>query len=340
MCMNLYRHIDRNKVQFDFVKHTHSIGAFESEISDLGGRIYEAPRFKPGNILRYKRWWRRHLSTHLEHQIIHGHFFTISPIYFKIAKQKGRKTLGHIHISKAENIKKVIFAKFISRYTDFPFACSISAGKWVYGKRPFKVINNAIDVDRFRFNDEKRTIVRNSFSFGENLVIGTVGRFDLQKNPYGIFEIFCQLHELRKDTKLLWVGNGPFREELMIKAKKRGLDKDILFTGVRSDVNDLLQAMDIYIMPSFYEGLPVAAIEAQACGLPCFISNQITNEVDITGRCTFLPIKSPEKWANEILNCKLKREDTGDIIIAAGYDINRTAKDIQDFYLSIVNSKN
>ena len=340
MCMNLYRHIDRDKVQFDFIKHTQKKGAYEDEIYFLGGRIFEAPRLNTGNVLKYRKWWSDFLENHPEFTIIHGHFFTISAVYFQIAKKKKRKTVGHIHISKAANFRKIVLSKFISRYTDYCFACSITAGKWVYGKRPFKVINNAINVDQFRFNAGIRECVRSDFSFDNNLIIGCVGRFDRQKNPFGILDIFRLVHEKRLDSKLLWIGDGIFREDLVSKAQEEGLEKDIIFTGVRKDVDRLLQAMDVFIMPSLYEGLPVAAIEAQAAGLPCFLSDRITEEVDVTGHCCFLTIDSPKIWADSILKCNIEREDTCDKIKAAGYDINNTARKMQEFYLQISKVKN
>ena len=339
MCMNLYRHIDREKIQFDFVKHTPAKGAFEDEIISLGGRIYETPRFTLKNAMKYYNWWKKHLVAHQEHQIIHGHFFGISPIYFRIAKQKGRITVGHIHIDRPDRPIKALFARFISGVTDYPFACSKPAGSWVYRKRPFTVLNNAIEADRFRADSSVAKAVREEFSLGESLVLGNVSRFNLQKNPHGTLEIFRLVHEKRPASKLLWIGDGPMRQEVTDKAKEYGVLDDVVFTGVRKDVERLLQAMDAFVFPSFYEGLPVSAIEAQAAGLPCFISDKVTKEVDVTGLCHFLPIDGSEdwaeKWADAILQDKTVRQDTSEQIIAAGYDIQTTAKWLEEFYLSI-----
>ena len=340
MCMELYRHIDRSKVKFDFVKHTSQKGAFEEEIYSLGGRVFEAPRLRVGNIRKYRTWWKKHLLNHIEHKIIHGHFFTISPIYFQIAKQFRRITIGHIHISKAGDFKKAIFAKFISRVTDYPLACSYAAGKWVYGNRNFMVLNNAIDMSAFRANRIMAREVRDEFNSRDRLIIGNVSRFNIQKNPYGIVEIFKLVHEKCPNSKLIWVGDGPLKREMQIEVKKQGLQDDVIFTGVRNDVSRLLQAMDAFILPSFYEGLPVSAIEAQAAGIHCFVSDSISNEVVVTDLCHRLPLDNLDYWATEI--CKIKagytHSDMTDQIIDAGYDIHETANWLQEFYMSI-NSK-
>ena len=337
MCMNIYRHIDRRKVQFDFVKHTHSIGSFESEILSLGGRIYEAPRFKPGNILRYQNWWKRHFKLHLEHQIIHGHFFSISAVYFRIAKLFNRTTIGHIHASRADGVIKNILEKQISRQSDYRLSCSVEAGKWIYGNKPFRVINNAIDIDHFQFNPLVREIVRKEFSLQNTLTLGTVANFSSVKNPFGLIGIFANVIERRPEAKLLWIGEGGLREEIEKEINRKGLEQSIILLGKREDVSELLQAMDAFLLPSYNEGLPVSVIEAQASGLHCFISDRITKDVDITGLCHFLSIESPEIWVKTILECDLHHSVTLSQIQKAGYDINDTALKMQEFYLSIIN---
>ena len=338
MCMNLYRHIDRNKVQFDFVKHTPKKGSFEDEISALGGRVFEAPRLKPESILKYYIWWKKHLISHPEHRIIHGHFFTISPAYFFIAKIYKRITIGHIHVTKANRLSKAIIAKFISALTDYPLACSQAAGKWVYGNRPFIVLNNSIDTNKYCANSNIAEKIRKDFELGKDLVIGSVGRFELQKNPYGILEIFRLVQKKRPGCKLLWVGDGSLKQEMVKKANELGLKKQVIFTGVRDDVDCLLQAMDAFIMPSFYEGLPVAAIEAQVAGIKCFISDAVTDEVVITPNCEMIPLDDYEKWALMIskLEANSKHPDMKKIIINAGYDIRTSSEWLADFYLSLV----
>lgn len=337
MCMNLYRNIDRQKVQFDFVKHTPRIGSFEEEIRSLGGRIFEAPRFKVYNYLQYAHWWNKHLEKHHEHQIIHGHFFSISAVYFRIAKLKGRKTVGHIHASAADSKLKEILEKQISRYTDYAFACSTEAGKWIYKERPFEVIHNAIDIEAFHFSESARLEIRRQLGLGDELTLGTVANLSQVKNPFGLLDIYREISRLIPQAKLLWIGSGELKEAVEKRINEENLDGRVKMLGSRMDVPELLQAMDVFLLPSFNEGLPVSVIEAQASGLPCYISDRVTREADITGLCRFLPIDKPKIWADEIarFNPCISQRNVGDRIRKAGYDIKGTSLEMQEFYLSV-----
>ena len=341
--MNLYRHIDRSKVQFDFVKHTPQKGAFEDEIFSLGGRIYEAPRYMIYNHLQYISWWKKHLKEHPEHKIIHGHYFTISAVFFSVAKKMGRVTVGHSHCTPSNGkglkheLSEYLCSKIESR-SDYCFACSRPAGEWLFKTKPFTVLNNAIDTRQFTYSPEVRERVRNAFDLGDALVLGTVGRIVHQKNPLGVIEILRAVKLRRPDAKLLWVGELFMRTEVETKLREYGLEDSVIFTGVRSDVNELLQAMDVFIFPSNYEGLGIVAVEAQNAGLPTFCSDQVPEEAKLTDLCRFLPLGDYEKWADAILATDIgNRRDTTQEIIDAGYDIHTTAKWLQEFYLTIGN---
>ena len=339
MCMNLYRCIDRSKVQFDFVKHTHEKGAYEDEIKSLGGRIFEAPRYKIINHFEYTNWWKKHLCEHPEHKIIHGHFFGISSIYLKVAKEYGCETITHSHATyhafhgAKERIKQYMCSK-AENYSDYAFACSKEAGEWVFPHKPFTVLNNAVDSELFRFSNEIRERVRRAFNISDELVVGTVASMQEVKNPFGLIEIFENIIRQKPDAKLIWVGSGGMRPKIEEKLAEKGIEKNVILTGVRSDVNELLQAMDAFLLPSFSEGLPVSAIEAQTAGLHCFLSDRVTKEVDVTGLCSFLPIDNYAIWADEICRTDISdRKDTSQQIINAGYDIHTTAKWLEEFYL-------
>ena len=340
MCINLYRHIDRAKVQFDFVKHTTKKCAFDDEIRDLGGRIYIAPRFKGYNILSYQLWWKKHFANHPEHQIIHGHFFTISTVYFAVAKQEKRITVGHIHASRSDSVLKALLEKRISKYTDYPIACSEEAGRWIYGNRAFSVLHNAVDTKIFRYNPETRKIIRNKLGLDDSLTLGTTANFSTVKNPMGLIDIFLAVKKKNPKIKMIWAGDGVLRDEIENRLSKEGITKDVYLLGSRDDIPSLLQAIDVFLLPSFREGLPVSVIEAQAAGLPCFISNRITRDVDITGLCHFLPLVQPdnwaEQWADTILVDRTKREDRSSEICESGYDIQSTSKWLSDLYLTII----
>lgn len=347
MVMNLFRNIDRDSVVFDFVKHSHGKDAYEDEITALGGKIYEAPRYKVYNHLSYKKWWKRFFSEHPEYKIIHGHYFNFSSVYFKIAKKFNRITVGHSHctpIPKQAEEKALTtfilnhYVSKIEKNADYGLACSKEAGNWLFPHKDFSVLYNAIDVDRFRYNKETAAQVRREFGLENSFVVGTVGRFNLQKNPEGILEIFRRIHSVRPESKMLWVGIGSIKAEIESKAKEYGIYDSILFLGERSDVNRLLQCMDVFLLPSFYEGLPVVLIEAQAAGVCCCCSDAVTAEADVTSLCHFLPLEDYDKWVDVITALKpgYEHQDTYEQIKSAGYEITSTAELLKDFYLKII----
>lgn len=353
MIMNLYRNIDRTKVQFDFVVHTNEMGMFDNEIEELGGKIYHCPRYVIKNHLFYKNWWNNFLKEHSSEYIaVHGHIGSTASIYLSIAKKYGLYTIAHSHSAgKVISVKDVIY-KIISYRTrniaDYFFGCSELAGVKRYGKKVvnnskiFSVLNNAIDVNKYVFSNGIRSKIRKELSIDENqLVIGHIGRFDKAKNQSYLVNVFEELHNADKNTKLVLVGSGENVESIKMQIKELNLENSIILTGVRSDVYDLLQAFDVFVFPSIYEGLPVTVIEAQASGLKCLLSDTITKEVDITGLVEYMSLNnSAEEWAEKILSIiPYDRVNTSDKIISAGYDINTTAKQLTEFYLNIQEKK-
>lgn len=334
MCMNLYRNIDRNIIQFDFVKHSSPKGEFEDEIQALGGKIYLAPQYKLYNHFSYVCWWSGFLNGHPEYQIIHGHYYTIASVYLRVAKHLGRTTIAHSHNSFTDSKIKEIIQKPIEKYSDYCFACSDLAGKWLFPHRQFTVLKNAIDTKKFTYDSFTREEYRKSLMLQDELVLGTIANYSYAKNPLGLIDIFSTIHAKNSNTKLLWVGNGPMRAKIEQKIIETGAKDSILLMGTRSDVPALLQAMDCFLLPSFFEGLPVVLVEAQAAGLPCFVSDTVTREVDITGLCKFLPLDDSSRWVEAIFNDQTPRENTSQKIIDVGYDIHSTAKWLTDFYIS------
>lgn len=336
MCMNLYRVIDRSKVQFDFVKHIRRKCAFDDEIESLGGRIFIAPRFKGWNIFDYQQWWKNHLSNHPEHKIIHGHYFTISKYYFSICKKYGRITIGHSHSDSTDQMIKRLMIKNIENYADFCLACSKNAGRYLFPHKGFIILKNAIDVDSFGFNKEVSESVKKEFGLEGKYVLGIVSQIREDKNPMAIAEIMQRVCKYVDNAVFLWVGvDAGAKQELVNRINELGLREHFVFTGVRADVNRLLQGMDAFVFPSFWEGLPLSLIEAQASGLPCFISDTLSKEINITGLCTYLPLEKWDLWCNSIINCDYQRQVTRQHIIDAGYDIHTTAAWMQEFYLNL-----
>jgi glycosyltransferase involved in cell wall biosynthesis len=339
--MNLYRTIDRTKIQFDFVKHTAAKGDFEDEIQQLGGRVYSAPKYKGYNHLQYCKWWHSHFLNHPEHKIVHGHYFTISALYLFIAKQHGRITIAHGHNTCPEGgmisrTIKTLMLKPIKYIADYRLACGSAAGKWLYKDKAFCAVKNALDVTKFAYNEVIGEMVRNKLNIQPStLVVGTVSNMSVVKNPKGLIDAFVELNRIHADCKLLWVGDGECRYEIETRIKNEGIEENVLLLGRRDDVPELLQAMNVFLLPSFSEGLPVSMIEAQAAGLKCFISDAVTREADITGRCEYLPLNQPELWADTIEHSDLSKVDTTQKIIDAGYDIQNTSKWLENFYQDI-----
>lgn len=345
MCMELYRHIDRQKIQFDFVKHTSEKGIFEDEITSFGGKIYEAPKYKIYNHFSYCKWWKNHLKQHPEHKIIHGHFFTISSVYFKVAKKINRITVAHSHntsisakgVSLSQKIK-LKFIKKIEKYSDYFLACSKPAGSWLFPNSKYSLLNNAIDTSLFKYNETVVQTIRDEFNFSKSdFIICHVGRFFSQKNHTFLIDIFNEIHKRDRKYKLLLIGDGELRTEIEKKVLDLELNNYVTFAGVRSDVNHIMMASDAFVLPSLFEGLPVVAIEAQTSGLPCFISDTVTNEVILTKNCHMLPLGDTNYWADTIINTPpTTTRDMTKEIIDAGYDIHSTSKWLQDFYISIL----
>lgn len=342
MIMNLYRNIDRTKVQFDFVVHTDEKCAFDEEIKALGGYIYSVPRLNIKNTLNYKKSWKELLRNHSEWRIVHGHIASSASIYLAVAHKQGRYTISHSHsigTGKYHFIRKLLEFKIIA---DYYMACSIAAGLFLFGENKvnsdlFKLLPNAISTYDYEYDPLARDKVRKAFNITGEALIGHVGSFTDVKNHRFLLEIFSAIKKKQFNAKLMLVGDGPLRSGIETKAKELGIYEDIIFTGVRSDVNELLQAMDYFVFPSLFEGLPVTLVEAQASGLPITMSDKVPEEAVLTkDLVTIMSLnQSADEWADHILS-RLGKERYGHVeeIKAAGYDISDTSKWLEEFYLS------
>jgi len=349
MIMNLYRQIDRSKVQFDFMVHTSDKCAYDDEILELGGKIYRVPMFKGTNYFSYQNAWIQFFNTNQEYKIIHGHIGSSAAIYLKLAKRNGCFTIAHSHNTKSigKNLKSFLYPYFSypTRYiADFFFGCSKNAGSDRYGKKvvssdKFKVLNNAIPANKYRYSNEIREQLRKKLNVEEKTVLGHVGRFSHQKNHQMLINIFQTLHKENPDTVLLLVGDGELRKSIENRVVDLGLSDSVIFTGVRSDIPELMQAMDVFVFPSLYEGLGLVAIEAQAAGLRCVVSDSIPKEAFVTDLIKSLPLEEPvDIWAKSILQYSkgYVRKNTYEVIKNNGYDILDIAKWLESFYLKKV----
>lgn len=340
MLMNYYRHIDRRRVQFDFLVHRAERADYDDEIESLGGKIYRLPRLVPWS-LSYHKALDSFFETHPEYQIIHVHQDCLSSVILKAAKKHGVPVrIAHSHCANQDkDLKypiKLCCKKWIPTYATNLFACGRDAGRWMFGGAPFQILNNAIDAKAYTFSPRKRADMRAALGLpNEAFVVGHVGRFSPPKNHNGLLAIFEEIHRRDNDAVLLLVGDDrcELGNKIHEKVKSLGLKNHVIFTGVRSDVNDLLQAMDVFVFPSNYEGLPVTMVEAQAAGLPCYISDHVPPECALTDLVTTTPLSaSPETWADSILTAHKDRGDTYDEIAAAGFDIAENAKWLQNYY--------
>ena len=350
MIMNLYRHIDRSKVQFDFVENSSEPAVFDEEILSLGGRIFRCPHYNGKNHFTYVKWWNDFFKTHpKEYPIVHGHLGSTASIYLSVAKKYGAYAIAHSHSSGTDHSLHANLYQILSynarNVADYFFACSEAAGKERFGSKVvsgdhYAVLNNAIDVNRFSYNPSVRNAVRDELGIGQiQLVVGHIGRYTKEKNHEFILKIFSELKKMDSNARLLMVGDGTLRTHIMQMAEQASLSSDVIFTGVRSDVERLVQAMDVFVLPSLYEGLPVTMVEAQTVGLPCIISDKVPSECILTeGLVDIMTLSaSPEAWAEKILAKRaIPRTDRRAEVAAHGFDITTEAVKLQEFYLNAV----
>ena len=343
MLMNYYRHIDREKIQFDFLVHRQERAAFDDEIEALGGRIYRLPRLVPWSK-SYLSALNRFFDEHTGYKVVHVHQDCLSSVILKAAKQHDVPVrIAHSHSANQDkNLKypiKLWYKRSIPEYATNLFACGKDAGDWMFGGASYQIINNAIDVAAYTYGSTKRQEMRRQIGLENEFTIGHVGRFNQPKNHPFLLDIFTSLLKKEPDAVLLLVGGGEGMPKIQAKAQELGIAERVRFLGVRSDVADLMQAMDVFVFPSLYEGLPVTMVEAQASGLPCIISDKVPPECILTeGLVNIMPLSaSPEAWAEKILAMRaVLRTDRRDEIAAHGFDITTEAVKLQEFYIKSV----
>ena len=346
MIMNLYRNMDRDKVQFDFiVDHPKEI-YYEKEIKQLGGKIYVMPRFLGKNIYLVTKLWNKFFAKHPEYKILHSHVRSYASIYISIAKKHGVKTIIHSHsTSNGTGFKSIVkrCLQYPLRYqADYLFACSKIAGEWLYGEKAtrgnnFFILNNAINTSKYKVNLDTRLRVREQLGAKNNFVFGHVGRLHEAKNHMFLLDLFKNIIKQKPESKLVIVGDGELREKIENKIDALDLKEKVIMTGNRNDVPELLMAFDAFLFPSKWEGLPVTVVEAQAAGLPCFVSDTVTKEVGISDLVKYLPIdRGTVCWCEAIMKSELNKRDMQKEIIDAGFDVKETAQWLMNFYTKIL----
>ena len=343
MILNIYRNIDRTKMQFDFVLDHPNETYFAEDVKALGAKIYTMPGFNGSNAAEIKRDWNNFFYMHPEYKVLHSHVRSYASLYLPVAKKHGVKTIIHSH-STSNGTGAMAMAKNALQYplkkqADILMACSTEAGRWLYGEKAMQsdkyvFMPNGVDLERFSYNAEARKRLRKELGLEGKFVVGHVGRFMADKNHGFLVEAFAKLHEQEPNSTLLLVGEGALQLQTAQKAVQLGVAEDVIMTGNRNDVAELLSAMDVFAFPSIREGLPVTLIEAQAAGLPCLISENVSPDVDVSKLAKRLPIDAPERWAEEMLK-KQERMDVKTDIIKAGFDVKDSAKKMQELYTKL-----
>lgn len=363
--MDLYRHTDRNRVQFDFLVHSREEGFFEKEIRELGGRIFRVPRFRIYNYFSYRKALKEFFQKHHEFALVQGHMTSTAAIYLPIAKKAGvKKTAAHARSAGVDKGLKGTMTRFLRRNladkADYLFTCSELAGISVYGEKAVRegktiFIPNAIDCAGFTFDPEKRKKLREELGLTDALIIGHVGRFHYAKNHEYLLRVFAELcrmsagaggstAETGADQKyhLILLGEGPLMEDTRKLAEELGVVDRVHFLGNHKNIADYYQAMDYFVYPSRYEGMPGTIVEAQASGLPCLMSDTICREVIVTELVETMSIeKEPKVWAEELqrridalVSKQENRKKYAAKMAAAGFDVQAQAERMMRFYES------
>ena len=351
LLMNLYRNIDRDKVQFDFAVFSEKECIYDNEILHLGGVIYHYPRYTGINHFYFVKWWEDFFCTHPEYHIIHGHVGSTAALYLGVAKKHGLYTVAHSHnTTRINSIKALLYVLYsypTRHIADYFFACSKQAMIDRYGTKIANntmissVLNNAIDVQQFVYNTALRKQVRDLLGLDESdFVLGTVGRLTRQKNPEMILDIVQRLIQDNVSVKMVWVGEGELEKYIRKEIQKKHLQDSFRLIGVRSDIPDILQSFDLFLFPSLFEGLGLACVEAQASGLPTLCSDQVPLDAKVSDSICFLPLNDIDAWIRRITEIRQsdyhsnrQKKDTCRQLADAGFDIKSVAKCLELFYL-------
>lgn len=348
--MDLYRHIDREKIQFDFLIHTTKEGFFDREIKQLGGNIYYLPSFRVYNYFAYKKACKAFFASHNEFQMVQGHMTSTASIYLPVAKKAGVPvTIAHARSAGVDKGLKGWITKFLRRNLhrkcDYMFSCSDLAASAVFGEKQYKegkvvFVPNAVDTKDFAPDKHMREKIRREYGLENSFVIGHVGRFHYAKNHEFILDIFAEVLKQNKQAMLFLLGDGPRRQEMEEKAAELGIKERVIFAGNQNPVAPYYQAMDAFLFPSRFEGMPGTVVEAQAAGLPSLIADTITTQVKVTELVTFLSLaQDAELWAEQLNRIATERKmqkntETEIDLSKTNYDVNYQVKQYEQFYLT------
>jgi len=346
--MNYCRRFNKEKVQVDFIMHGFEEGIYDSEIKTLGGKIYSVP-IKSKNYIGNIRALNKIFSTGV-YTIVHSHMDAMSYPVLREAYKCGipvriahSHNTGHLTNNRMKILLNEYCRKNLNDYATHRFACSAAAGKWLFGEGHGKsseiiLAKNAIDISKYSYNKQTRNRLRKELGTDDKFVIGHIGRFAYQKNHDQLIDIFHEITKRTNNTVLLLIGSGNLEETVKGKVRDLGLEDKVVFLGMVDNVHEYLNAFDVFLLPSCFEGLPVTLIEAQINSVRCVVSDVITKEAKISGNVNFVSLAQPSSvWADIVLKDQTRDRvrypisETGLI----DYDIDIQAKLLEDFYLEL-----
>ena len=344
--MNMYRNLDKNKIQFDFL--VFGEGYFDAEIKSLGGKIFVMKYLTEIGEIKFRSNLIDFFKLHSEYRIVHSHLDQVSGIILESAKKANVKyRISHSHNTRNANgflgkvYKKYLQSK-INKNANFLFACGESAAKWLFNSKYNEaiIINNGIDIEKFKFSSNNRNEIRKEFNINKDtILLGHVGRFTKQKNHKFIIDIYREYIRGNSNSKLILIGEGKLKGKIQQYVKKNKLQDKVMFLGLRDDVCKIYSAMDCLIFPSLYEGLSVALIEAQISGLNIIGTDTIDKKADISGNITWMSLKSNCcEWAKKI---KVTKVETRKLLSdkVKEYDIKNVTKKMENIYLNMYKDK-
>lgn len=335
--MNLYRHMDHTRLQFDFVVDFSEM-AYADEVIACGSRIHYIPS-KSSSPIGHLRAFSKILKEHPEYDTVYFNILNAGAAFTMMAvRHHKRKIVVHSHNGSDDKMwLHKLFLPLLQRLSDYRLACSAVAAEFMFGTTEnVRIVNNAITLQDFSFSPQVRAAKRRTLGLTDDaLTVLHVGRIAAQKNPLFVIRVFEEVLRMRPDAHLVYVGAGDMELEVKALAAELGLDDHVHFLGMRSDVDELYNAADVFFLPSLYEGLPIVLVEAQANGLPCLASTNVSADAAITSQLSYIDLdESAENWAKGLIAAAMQgRQNTLAQMESAGYSIDKTVSDIQELLL-------
>ncbi|MDE8064169.1 glycosyltransferase family 1 protein [Erysipelothrix rhusiopathiae] len=343
--MSVFRNVDPNKVHIDFLVFGCKEGHYDKEVITKGGKIFRIPLTPHDFLGNYPS--RKTILKMLEkeqYDIIHSHMNALNPLLFRSARKIGIPyMISHSHGSRhfVDNVLLIKYKdqlmKKIPDYADVLLACSKEAGDFLYPDQDYTIMNNGIDLEQYEYNEVTRKRLRKELKLDDQLVFGHIGRFNFQKNHKFLIEVFAEILKTKPNAILALAGEGELLDDVKNQVKNLGIEDHVKFLGLRDDIPDVLQVLDVFMLPSVFEGLPYVLVEAQAAGLLCFASDTIDRQSALTDNFHFLPIDNPHEWSDYIVgHVEYERRSTREQLIEKGFDEKVNVKKLEQIYVNLV----